>query len=332
MRFIRDLSWETQKMLERIYRYSEHHQTRQRAKCLLLSFQGTAIKELMKIFEVTRKTIYNWFSEWEENKLIGLYNRAGQGRKPKLTEEQEKQVIEWVKEEPKSLKSVQSKVEKEWGIKISKDTIKRIIKKSNMRWKRMKRGLSKQAEEWELEVKLPKIKELKEKDEKGEIDLRYFDQAGWGVRACIPYGWQEKDEPIILKDVDGKRINVIGIMNVRNELYYEQYEKSVNSEMVISCIDRFSENLEKKTVLLMDQASIHTSDKMMEKIEEWEKKNLEIFWLPAYSPKLNLIEILWRFIKYEWVEVSAYDNHRSLRNYLKKVLDNFGTEYVINFA
>jgi transposase len=102
--------------------------------------------------------------------------------------------------------------------------------------------------------------------------------------------------------------------------------------MVISCIDRFSENLEKKTVLLMDQASIHTSDKMTEKIEEWEKKNLEIFWLPAYSPKLNLIEILWRFIKYEWVEVSAYDNHRSLRNYLKKVLDNFGTEYVINFT
>ena len=85
MRFIRDLSWETKKRLERIYQYSEHHQTRQRAKCLLLSFQGTPIKELMKIFEVARKTIYNWFSEWEENKLVGLYNRAGQGRKPKLT-------------------------------------------------------------------------------------------------------------------------------------------------------------------------------------------------------------------------------------------------------
>jgi hypothetical protein len=62
MRYIRDLSWETQKMLERIYRYSEHHQTRQRAKCLLLSFQGTAIKELMKIFEVTRKTTPNEIS------------------------------------------------------------------------------------------------------------------------------------------------------------------------------------------------------------------------------------------------------------------------------
>ena len=52
----------------------------------------------MKIFEVTRKTIYNWFSELEENKLTGLYNREGQGRKQKLGKEQEKQVKEWVKE------------------------------------------------------------------------------------------------------------------------------------------------------------------------------------------------------------------------------------------
>jgi transposase len=110
------------------------------------------------------------------------------------------------------------------------------------------------------------------------------------MRACIPYGWQEKDEPVILKDVEGKRINVIGVMNVRNELYYEQHEKNVNSEMIISFIDKFSEKIEKKTVLLMDQATIHTSDKIMEKIEEWKEKNLEIFWLPAYSPKLNLIE------------------------------------------
>ena len=68
------------------------------------------------------------------------------------------------------------------------------------------------------------------------------------------------------------------------------FEKNINSEMIISFIDKFSEKIEKKTVLLMDQATIHTSDKIMEKIEEWKEKNLEIFWLPAYSPKLNLIE------------------------------------------
>jgi hypothetical protein len=49
----------------------------------------------------------------------------------------------------------------------------------------------------------------------------------------------------------------------------------------------------------------------MEKLEEWEKKNLKIFWLPTYSPHLNLIEILGRFLKYEWIEFSAYKDRKS---------------------
>ena len=63
------------------------------------------------------------------------------------------------------------------------------------------------------------------KDEKGEIDLRYFDEAGWGMIACIPYSWQEKAEPVVLKDVEGKRISVIGIMNVENECIMSNTEK-----------------------------------------------------------------------------------------------------------
>jgi transposase len=68
------------------------------------------------------------------------------------------------------------------------------------------------------------------------------------------------------------------------------------------------------------------------KLSEWEPKNLKLFWLPTYSPKQNLIEILWKFIKYEWIEVDAYANWSSLIKYLKKVLDNLGQEYVINFV
>lgn len=332
MRFIRDLNGENQKMLERIYRESKHHQVRQRAKCILLSFQGATIEELVKIFGVARKTVYNWLTGWEDQKLIGLYNRPGRGRKQKLTEEQKQEVVHWVKEEPKSLNKVLAKVNKEWRIEISKDTLKRIIKKLEMRWKRMKRGLGKKADEWELEVKLPYLKDLIERDKKGEIDLRYFDEVGWDNRPCIPYAWQEKGKAIILKEIEGKRLNILGLMNRKNELFYEQHEGKVTSEIVINFLDSFSENLTQKTVVAMDQASLHTSNKMMEKIDEWQEKNLEVFWLPTYSPQLNLIEILWRFIKYEWIEITAYENRKSLINYVKKVLDLFGNKYVINFA
>ena len=51
---------------------------------------------------------------------------------------------------------MKNKIQKKWEINVSKDTIKRIIKKLGMRWKRMKRGTSKNPDEWELEVKLPR--------------------------------------------------------------------------------------------------------------------------------------------------------------------------------
>lgn len=332
MRFIRDLTTENIKLLQRISRESKYYQVRNRAKCLILSYQGLSIKELVEIFGVGRKTIYNWFTKWEDEKVIGLYNNSGRGRKSKLNEEQKEQIKVWAKKEPKTLSRIVEKVKREWGINISKDTIKRIIKKLQMRWKRMKRGFSKEPDEWEIEVKMPALEELIEQERNGKIDLRYLDQSGFSLMPYIPYGWQEKNETIIIKSRTGKRINVIGLMNRKNELDYEIIKHSVNSKDVIKFLDNFSHKLNKKTVVVLDQASIHTSDNFIDKLEEWKQKSLEIFWLPTYSPKLNLIEILWKFIKYEWIDIEAYSSQKSLVKYLKKVLDNFGREYVINFA
>ncbi|NET15957.1 MAG: hypothetical protein F6K08_25610 [Okeania sp. SIO1H6] len=61
-----------------------------------------------------------------------------------------------MKSEPKSLKKVKLKIKKDWQINISKETIKRIIKKLNMKWKYGKRGMSKTPDEWEIEVKIPR--------------------------------------------------------------------------------------------------------------------------------------------------------------------------------
>jgi transposase len=326
--------------------------------------RGFLIPQLMKIFEVSRKTIYNWLSRWEELGFVGLYNQQGRGRKPLLNQEQKEIVKQWVKAEAKNLKKVISKIHQEWSIELHKETIKRIIKKFEMKWKRtdisrwrvplanrvlMKKGLNKEPDLWEVEVKLPRLTELVEQDKIGQIDLRYLDQSGFSLTPCIPYGWQDKNEQIILKSRAGKRINVIGLMNRRNELCYEIIADKIKSQDVIKILDRFSSNLSQKTVVVLDQASIHTSNALIEKLEEWKQKKaderglggfpherlvqeLEIFWLPTYSPKLNLIEILWKFIKYEWIEIDAYDNQNNLIKYLKKVLARFGTEYVINFV
>ena len=37
-------------------------------------------------------------------------------------------------------------------------------------------------------------------------------------------------------------------------------------------------------------------------------------------------------MKDEWIEIGTYENWNSLLQYLKKVFNNLGREYVINFA
>ena len=333
MRLIRDLSRETEKMLERLYRESRHHQVRARAQCLILSFRGITIKQLMVIFGVSRKTIHNWLTSWEDKKLVGLYNSSGRGRKPIFNNSQEEQIKEWVKESPKNLKKVLILVEEKWQINVSKETIKRILKKFDYIWKRIsRRGLAGKPIAWEYELKVERLNELKEQEKKGEIDLRYLDETGFTLTPYILYAWQEKGQVINVKSSHSKRLNVLGLINKKNKFVYEAYTGNTNSDTVIKFLDKFSNNLKEKTTVVMDQAPIHTSEKFLEKQGEWKLKNLEIFWLPTYSPKLNLIEILWKLIKYEWIEIKAYENWNSLGSWVKNVLDNIGTEYVINFA
>lgn len=102
MQLMRELNPEPLRLLQRLYRQSRHHQVRQRAHyqvrqrahCLILTTQSLTIAQLMDIFGVTRKTLYNWFNAWEQRGVVGLYDRPGRGRKPTLTSEHKQQIRE----------------------------------------------------------------------------------------------------------------------------------------------------------------------------------------------------------------------------------------------
>ena len=199
----------------------------------MLTYKGFSTKQLIKIFGVSLKILNNWWTRWERFGIIGLYDAKGKGRKSKLNQAKKEQVKEWVKSEPKNLNKTLAKIKKDWGITTSKDTVKRIIKKLRMTWKRVKRGLAGNLDKCELEVKEAKLLELKEKEKKGEINLRYFDETGLSLTPYIPYGWQEKGATITAKSSRSKRINILELMDKNNNLYYEIFWKNINSQIVI---------------------------------------------------------------------------------------------------
>jgi len=126
-------------------------------------------------------------------------------------------------------------------------------------------------------------------------------------------------------------MNVLGFMNRKNDLHLFIFEQSVHTGVVIACFEEFSKTL-KKTVVVIDNASVHTSEAFEDCLPRWKKEGLIIKYLSTYSPELNLIEILWRNIKYTWLPFSAYQCLNALRDALENILKDFGSKYQITFA
>lgn len=168
--------------------------------------------------------------------------------------------------------------------------------------------------------------------EEKQIDLFYLDESGFCLTPCISYGWQEKGQTVEIPCTKSKRLNVLGFYNRENEFYQFSTENKIDSEFVIKAIDTFIERVFRPTVLVVDNASIHTSKLFMSKIEAWMEKKLYVFYLPKYSPHLNMIEILWRFIKYSWIDVKAYLSWENLVKNLEEIFDQIGSKFRINFT
>ncbi len=63
------------------------------------------------------------------------------------------------------------------------------------------------------------------------------------------------------------------------------------------------------------------------------KRDVHLLYLPKYSPELNLIEILWRKIKYEWLPLQAFSSYCEIKKHVSDILGQYGSkEFTITFA
>ena len=108
------------------------YQFRDRCHCLILSHQGKEVKEISEILEVSVLTVYLWFNRWELNGIVGLMNQPGQGRKPKLSlenDEHVKAIEQLIEVHYQDAERIRIELEQQFDLSLSPDTVKRYLKK-----------------------------------------------------------------------------------------------------------------------------------------------------------------------------------------------------------
>ncbi|MBK3866090.1 IS630 family transposase, partial [Paraburkholderia aspalathi] len=59
--------------------------------------------------------------------------------------------------------------------------------------------------------------------------------------------------------------------------------------------------------------------------------HMVLFYLPPYSPELNLIEIVWKHAKYHWRRFVTWTK-KTIDAEIAKLLGGYGSEFEIRFA
>lgn len=330
-KFVGELSQEQTKELRELMK-TANEPVRRRVHAVLLSSRRYSVDQIADIYEVDRDTVSRWLESWESDGTNGLHDGEGRGRKPSLTEKEQKQAIKIVEQDPRSSKRSLNKVEEKTGKKVSRSTLKRILKKGRKAWKRLRRSLRGKRDEADFQAAKAELEGFRAEAKVGTIDIFYFDEAGFTLDPCVPYAWQTVGETIELPAASSKRINVLAFLSPDLRFHPFVFEKTIDSEIVIACFDQMSQLITKPTLVVMDGAPTHKSKAFQLCLEEWEKRGLYVYLLPAYSPELNLIEILWRMIKYWWLPLKAYESFKELMRSLVQVLKGIGSKYQINFA
>ncbi len=333
MKYVSPLTENEINGLENIRKNDPSPQVRDRAHYILLSDDGYKIDDIAGIFRVDRRTVSSWIDSWENSSFEGLCDKARSGRPEKLTEEEKKTAKKLIEENPRSLRSAISKLAEITGKVISVKTLKRLAKNCDLVWKRVRKSVRPRRNEEEFEQAKKEIGELKKQQENGDTDIYYFDESGFDLQPTVPYAWQPKGETIEIPSFKSSRLNVLGFLNTENnDFNCHTFKCSIDTDVAVACFDWFSEQITKEAHVILDNASFHTSDGFLENIKKWEEKGLFLMFLPAYSPELNLIEILRRFIKYIWLPFSAYTSFSKLTEVVEKILAGVGSEYVIDFS
>ncbi|WP_267873737.1 transposase [Moorena sp. SIO3B2] len=97
---------------------------------------------------------------------------------------------------------------------------------------------------------------------------------------------------------------MLGIYEPKKSFNYALKLGSIKKDNLIKFLDKEAKEAEKTrltiridTVIVLDNSSSHKIHQVRAKQKEWLEMGLYLFFLPTYSPELNLIEGEWRQLK-----------------------------------
>lgn len=177
------------------------------------------------------------------------------------------------------------------------------------------------------------LQALSRLDQQGRLDLYFSDEASFHFNPQSMYGWQPPGQSYHLPSQRGNLLNILGFVkrDLTNTFY--EYEQAMNAEMFELLLEDFIQKhkKDKPLVIVLDRAAFHYNERIRTRMKEWRNRQIYLQFLPAYSPELNIIEVVWKHCKHRWLSFKDWISPEQFKKKGRQILQNLGKEFHINF-
>lgn len=285
--------------LEMAHQKAKSKKEGDKIKCLIAWGQGYSWEVICDILLISVGTIKNYIDAYEKGGLKSFLKTSYHSHNHKLTLEEEKLLSGYIdRNNVLSSAQVCAYVKRRFAKIYTTNGMTQTLKRLGFSYKKPKRkpGKSCWYRQFEFWLNFHLILAFLKENE----SLYCLDATGFEHNSKLDYGWMRKGKDKYIKSNSGRqRLNVNGAYNPKtNEVITICQKENMNSETNILLMDKILKMHpeKKRIVLVLDNAPMNKSKKVKEFVEK-QNGRLELYYLPVYSPNLNLIERLWRFSK-----------------------------------
>ncbi len=125
-----------------------------------------------------------------------------------------------------------------------------------------------------------------------QAEIHWGDETGLRSDDVRGRGYAPKGQTPVVR-VNNKRegLSIISTVTNQGKVRWKVFEGAINADVLVDFFKRLIKDAERKVFLILDNLKVHHARKAKEWLAKHEEE-IEVFYLPSYSPALNPDECL----------------------------------------
>jgi len=282
--------------LRRAHRSAKNKKHADKIKAVYLLSRGKSPQEIAEVLMLDIDTIGNYRKRYETGGIKELLKSYYAGSAPMLScAEIEEFSVHLETHTYLTVDAIVEYVKQTYHVNYSISGMRQLLHRLDFVYKKAKTVPGKANAELQQAYVEFLEKTLKNKEEN---DVHYYlDGVHPQHNTQLAYGWIKKGKDKIVKSNSGRqRININGALNADTLEVVIRTDDTINAQSTIELFKKLEEkHPEAKNIFItLDNARYYKNKLIMAHLMT---SKIKLLFLPAYSPNLNLIERLWKFMR-----------------------------------